>query len=216
MTETRVVVVGAGGHGREVAEIVTQAHRAGTGPSLAGFVDDRADLWGTALDGVPVRGGWEWLAEQVRGDLGVTVAVGRPAVTRALCERAVALGFHLVPAVSPLATVSPLASVGPGAVLFPHVSVHTGARIGAGVTLNVGSSVSHDAVVGDYANVNPGARLAGSVTVGEGAYVGMMAAVLQGVAVGAGATVGAGAVVLRDVPAGMTVVGVPAGPVRAR
>ena len=208
-----VVVLGAGGHGREVAEIHAHAFAHG-GPALAGFLDDDEARWGTEIDGVPVIGGWVWLAQQDPSRLGVTVAVGRPPVTAALAARVRASGFRLAQAVSPRAHVSPLAEVASGAILFPHVSVHMRAIIGEAVTLNVGASVSHDSVVGAASNVNPGARLAGSVTVGERAYIGMMAAGIQGITIGADAVVGAGAVVLHDIPAGATAVGVPARIVR--
>lgn len=205
----RLVILGAGGHGREVAEIAAAAADLG-GPTLAGFLDDDAARWGTDIDGVPVVGGWGWLCEQDRASLAVAVAVGRPEVTARLLSRLEADGFRAASVVSPRANVSPRATLGAGCLVFPFVSVHTRAEIGPGVTLNVGSSVSHDTRVGRASNVNPGARLAGSVTVGEGAYIGMMASVIQGVSVGAWSVVGAGAVVVRDLPPNVTAVGAPA------
>jgi serine O-acetyltransferase len=54
----------------------------------------------------------------------------------------------------------------------------------------------------------------GGPTIGSGAYIGVGACVLGSITVGDGATVGANAVVLHDVPAGVTVVGIPAAPIR--
>lgn len=209
----RLVILGAGGHGREVAEIAADAEQAG-GPRLVGFLDDDAARWGTDLDGVPVVGGWDWLREQDRQRLGVAVAVGRPEVTARLLDRVEAEGFRIARVISPRAYVSPRAELHDGCLVFPFVSIHTRAVVGAGTTLNVGASLSHDTRVGRACNINPGARLAGLVTVGDGAYIGMMAAVIQGVRVGAWSVVGAGAVVIRDLPAHVTAVGAPARPIK--
>jgi acetyltransferase-like isoleucine patch superfamily enzyme len=60
----------------------------------------------------------------------------------------------------------------------------------------------------------PSANLSGNVTVEDGAFIGSGATILQGLTIGKGATVGAGAVVTRDVAPGLTVVGVPARPMK--
>lgn len=209
---SQLVVFGAGGHGREVADIAVEAQRAG-GPEVIGFADSDSSRKGDVMNGHPILGGWDWLDDQDRDRVGVAVAVGTPNNTERLCRRVRDLGFALVSVVSPLAHISAGAQIGPGALVFPFVSVHVGARIGEGVTLNVGSSVSHESTVGNWSTIAPGARLAGAVTVGEAANIGMMSAVIQTLSVGDRAVVGAGAVVVRDVAAGQTVVGVPARPI---
>ena len=204
-----VAIIGAGGHGREVADILR--HQASRGEPVAplGFIDENASLHGREIDGLPVLGDWSWFEGAAAG-VAVICAVGTPSVCMKLARRAEALGLPFARAVSPLAHVSARARLGEGVTLFPHAVVNTGASLGAHGILNLGATVSHDVTVGPCCNVNPGARLAGDVRVGEGCYIGMGAQLIQGVTVGAWTTVGAGAVVIRDLPPCCTAVGVPA------
>lgn len=206
----RVVILGAGGHGREIAEILRHQADRGANVLVLGFVDEDLSLQGRDRDGLPVLGDWTFFHGVDRRDVFVIPAVGSPTVCRKLVTAAKELGLSFASAVSPLAQVSPNALLGNGVALFPHVVVNTGATIGDHCTLNVGTSVSHDCRVGAYCNLNPGVRLAGDVTLGEGCYIGMGASIIQQRTVGPWAVVGAGGVVIDDLPGSVTAVGVPA------
>lgn len=218
----RIVIVGAGGHGRECADIVRRAF----GPSaLLGIVDDR-DETAAMLEamGLSYLGPIDAIGEVIGAtDTQVVVAMGLPAVRRAVVDRLGRLAHdslgddHPWPVASalvdPTAVVSPHATIGSGFVAFPHTFVSTNAKLGAQCHLNVGAAVSHDCAVGDFVTLSPGVMLNGSVTVGDNVFFGTRAVVLPGCTVGDGAVVGAGAVVTSDVPARQTWVGVPARPV---
>lgn len=212
----QIIIIGAGGHGREVADIVRHQTRQGQHVSLLGFVDDRAELHGTSLDGVPVLGDWDWLEQVDRQAIAVICALGTPHVLRRVVARARDLGLSFASAVSPLAFVSPAASIGVGVMVFPHTFISTGACLHDHCIINAGTSVSHDTTVGSYCNVNPGVHLAGNVTIDEGCYIGMGSNVIQGCRVGPGSVLGAGAAVIHDIPPRTTAVGVPARVIKQR
>jgi sugar O-acyltransferase (sialic acid O-acetyltransferase NeuD family) len=204
------VIIGAGGHGREVAEILRHQESQGGQLQAIGYIDERQETRGLQIDGLPVLGDWRWFQSEPEEDIAVICAVGSPCVARRLVQRALDLNLPFVNAISPLARISPLASIGRGVAVFPNVVVNTGARLGDYSILNVGASVSHDTQVGAYSNINPGVRLAGNVVIGEGCYLGMGSNIIQGISVGEWTTVGAGAAVIRDLPSHVTAVGVPA------
>lgn len=206
----RVVIIGAGGHGREVAEIVRHQSQEGGELSALGFIDDNPSLRHQTIDGLPVLGDWTWFEGVSRSEIAVICAVGSPQVARHLAQRAVSIGLSFINAISPLAYVSPYAKVGDGLVMFPHTVANSGSLLGDHCILNVSATVSHDTKISRYSNINPGAHLAGNVSVGEGCYVGMGANIIQGKSIGEWTTIGAGAVVIRDLPANVTAVGVPA------
>ena len=206
----RVVIVGAGGHAREVLEILRDRAGSGGSPTPMGFIDDSNAGAVVSLNGLPVLGGLDWLRDADREGLSAICAVGTPALCERLAERVGALGIPVASAVSPHAWIASTATIGNGVMIFPGVVVNANAVVEDHVTLNVSSSVSHDTRVGRFSSIGPGVRIAGNVTLGDRCFVGMGACVIHGVRVGEGSVIGAGAVVLEDVPAGVTSVGVPA------
>lgn len=212
----QIVIIGAGGHGREVADIARHQAQAHKTVEVLGFIDDNRDLHGQSQDGLPVLGDWSWFESADLKDVTIVCAVGSPPVCRRLVERANALGLSFASVISPLAHISPLARLGRGVTVFPNVVVNTGAFVDSYSILNIAATVSHDVTVGRYCNINPGVHLAGNVMIGEGCYVGMGTNVIQGRTVGAWSVIGAGAAVIRDLPAGVTAVGVPAEIIKRR
>jgi sugar O-acyltransferase (sialic acid O-acetyltransferase NeuD family) len=209
-----VLIWGAGGHGRVVADVARAA-----GVKVAGFIDRDAGRIGTRVgntDAEVVAGEAAFLSRLTAGmplPCGATVlalGVGDNR-TRSAC-RAKLDPSALPPLIHPSAVVSPSAVVGPGAVIMPRVVVNAGAVIGAGAIVNSAAVVEHDCVVGDDAHISPGAVLAGGARVGAGAWVGANATVLPLIEVGEWAVVGAGSTVTRNVAPGSTVVGTPARP----
>lgn len=206
-----LLLVGAGGHGRAVADVAAAA-----GWMIAGFLDDsKVDApWPETSVLGPIHVLPRLLEEHP--DYDVTVAIGDNAHRRQIVERFATFPIRFATVVAPSAYISPTATLEPGAVIMHHAVVHAGARIGAHAIVNTGATVDHDCQIGEYAHISPGVHLAGDVVVGPQAHVGIGAVVVPRITIGSKAVVGAGAVVISDVPEGVTVVGVPARPVSER
>jgi len=212
----RVVIIGAGGHGREVADILRHQSQNGNGLSLLGFIDENRTLHHQTVDDLPVLGDWSWFDGVDRSEVAVICGLGSPQITKRLAQRASSIDLDFVNAISPLAHVSPFARLGQGIVMFPHAIANTGTFLGDHCILNVAATISHDTKLGRYVNINPGVHLAGNVSVGEGSYIGMGAKVIQGMSIGEWTVVGAGAVVTAELQANVTAVGVPAKVIKSR
>lgn len=202
----RLLILGAGGHGRAVADL---AHACGF--TVAGFTDRSSTAGGP---GGPVLGTDAELAVLIRAQRigGGVVGVGNTALVRRaqLYEVLVAARVPRPALVHPRAIASPSAEVGPGSVVFAGSVLGSGVRIGVNAVLYSGVVVEHECVIGDHAYLSPGVVLSGQVTVEASAFLGAGAVVLPGLRIGAGAVVAAGAVVTADVAPGQTVMGVPA------
>lgn len=208
-TGFELFVYGAGGHGKVVADVA----RSATGFTLAGFIDDSPERAGTHIWGMPVV---PWAALLERGPRGVLVGLGiGDNRARERCAAKVRdAGFSIVSLVHASAVLAPSARIGVGTVLMARAVVNPDAEVGAGCIVNTGAVVEHDCVLGAYAHLSPNAALGGAVRVGARTHLGLGAVALPGVRVGDDVRVGAGAVVHRDVEDGLTVVGVPARPLR--
>ena len=203
-----LVVIGAGGHARVVIDAIEKEGRF----AVAGVLDDAASP-GTEFLGYRILGGRE-VIDQPGTPRRAVVAIGAAAARGAWLAHLMDLGYELPVVVHPRAEVGRGVELGAGTVLLAGAVVNTGARLGRGVIVNTGASVDHDCLLGDLVHVAPGARLAGNVRVGQRAHIGIGACVIQGLELGADVIVGAGAAVVNTIPAGTTVVGVPARPVR--
>jgi sugar O-acyltransferase (sialic acid O-acetyltransferase NeuD family) len=213
---TKVMIIGAGGHGREVADILRHQQAQGEDIIPYGFIDDNKSLHGSELEGLAVLGDWAWLENAERENVAVICAVGLPEPRKALVRRAEDLGLSFANAISPLAYISPSAKIGKGVMIFPFAAVSTSTEIGDHACINGLSLVGHDSQIGPYASVAPGVTIAGNVTIGEGCWIGMGANVVQGTTIGEWSFITVGAAVVRDVPGHMVAAGVPARSIRKR
>jgi len=207
MNRIPLILIGAGEHGRVVADVA----RSDTRYDLKGFVDPLECSETVERLGLHRLGGDDVLAELrgLRAVLGVG-GVGTSSVRERVVERinGSVAGWSAV--VHETAQVSPTAIIGDGAVIMAASAVNTGARIGAHCVVNTGAVVEHDVVLGDFSQVGPGATVGGGTIIGSGAFIGLGASVRDHIRIGRNAVVGMGSVVVADVPDGAVVYGVPA------
>ena len=201
----QLVIVGAGGFGREVHAVFEAINAAGGALDLIGYVDDLgasdellARLGTSRLGGVDVLstdGG------PVDDGVGYVVAIGAGEVRRRIDARLTAAGRRPLTLVHPMATVGGDNRIGEGCILTAGARVTTNISLGRHTQLHVNCTIGHDSVLDDFVSVYPGATVSGNVTIGAGSTVGTGANVLPGVTIGEA-----------DIEPGVTVVGVPARP----
>ncbi len=207
---TRVVIVGAGGFGRETASLL--ADLADAGECIPeGFLDDDPELSGAIVAGLPVLGEIDVAKELT--SVSFVVAIGNPHDFAAK-ERIVArLGLQpdrYATLVHPRASIGRDVRIEEGSVLLAGTVVTHGVTIGRHVGIMPNAVITHDDTVGDFTIIGSGVTIAGAVAVEAGAYIGAGATIGGGLTIGEGALIGMGAVVTRDVPPGETWAGVPA------
>lgn len=214
MTEP-LVIFGAGGHGREILQILLDINAQSPNWNILGFLADAHYQCSEVVHGLPMLGGVEWLKS--RPDVRVVIAVGAPAARRRVHKAIVAAGPRLFPVIiHPRSCVGHSVGLGAGSVIFPGAIITADVQLGEQSHVNVGASISHDDKIGDYATIGPGSRLCGYVQLGTGVEVGAGAVIIPRITVNDWTVVGAAAAVIRDHPSNVTLAGCPARVINTR
>lgn len=217
MTERiKVVGLGAGGHAKVILDILSFCDKY----EVIGLTNADPAAVGQRVLGVPILGSDEILPrlrqQRVSGAFIGVGSVGDCRLRRKLFELAQGLGFELINAIHPDASVARSVQMGTGVAVMAQAAINPGVVLSDNVIVNTGAQLDHDCWIGAHVHIAPGAHLSGDVHVGECAHVGPGATIIQGIRVGEGALVGAGSVVLRDVLPGVTVFGAPARVIQKR
>lgn len=202
MKKDKVLIFGAGGHGKVVLDILIES-----GAGVLGFIDEDKAKIGQEIRGFAVLGDFSYFEN--KKSVSVALGIGNNVIREKIFNKAKDMGIGVVSAVHPKAIVSKDVEIGEGVVIMPGAVINSGSILEDGVVVNTGASVDHDCYLERFCQIWPGAHLAGSVRVGEMAYIGTGASVIQNMNIGKNAIIGAGAVIISGVPDNVTVAGNP-------
>lgn len=203
-----LIIVGAGGSGREVAWLAREIF--GTGLNLL-FAVEPGYYDPNPIDGIPVVA-----LDALPNDFThYVIAIGDTMQRRRIAHHCRARGLMPTSLIHPSVHKSSHVTIGEGSIVCAGSILTTNVRLGSHVHINVSCTLSHDVVINDFVTISPGVNVAGNVKLGEGAFIGIGATIINGsittpLVVGADSIVAAGACVTRPVDAGALVAGVPA------
>jgi len=189
---SRLIIVGAGGHGRSVAEAAAAFGMF----EVVGFLDDAFPEAEPVWE-IPVLGKVaDWEQFKNRADCWF-VAIGNNAVRATTTRIFAEAGLPLATVVHPYGIVSPRAIIGAGSAVMAGAIIGTEATLGMGVIVNCGAVVDHHCHVGDFGHLGVGAVMAGGSVLGEGAWMQANSALGYGVVVEQGRVLAPGEAVSR-------------------
>jgi sugar O-acyltransferase (sialic acid O-acetyltransferase NeuD family) len=206
MKDSKVVIWGCGGMGREVNYLCELLKL-----EVVGFLDERPDMRGQLVDGKPVLGDLSDIME-LRNEVKVVCAgVGSPELKRRFVQKTKDCGFSFAETlVHPSVQLSRYVHLAPGSVICAGTIITINVHIGQFVIVNSSVTLAHDVRIADYVTISPGVNISGNVTVEEGAFIGTGSAVREKITIGPWSVIGGGAFVKDHVPGGVLYAGVPA------
>ena len=196
-----VVIIGASGHGKVIADIIVNSD-----DKVLGFLDDADDVQGKKIIGFPVLGK---IADfDNYRDCEFVIAIGNPYIRERIANE---LPVKWYTAIHPTAVISSLdVEIGEGTVIMANAVVNPSARIGKHCIINTGAIVEHDNILEDYVHLSPNVTLAGIVKVGKSTHIGAGSCTKQVLNIASDCIIGAGSVIVKDITKSGTYVGVPA------
>lgn len=206
-SEKSVIIIGASGHGKVVADIIQKS-----GDRVIGFLDDKPDIDKNFI-GFPVLGTVDDYRKYQEQGSQFVIAIGNAESRERIAQKLSVVSWYT--AIHPTATISDIdVGIGVGTVVMANAVINAGTKIGKHCIINSSAVVEHDNRVDDFVHISVGAKLAGTVSVGKSSWIGIGATVSNNVNICGNCMIGAGAVVIKDISDAGTYVGVPAERVR--
>lgn len=202
-----LVIVGAGGFGRELLEIVKNINSVNPTWNVLGFIDDNTEALDDKRCEYNVIGKIsDWKVEEGQY---FAMAIAKPAVKEKVAKSLLDRGAEFASIIHPKTRISESAKYGKGLVMYESSALGPDTELGDFVTL-LSTGIGHDAFIGDYSTISSHCGINGYVRLGKRVYVGSHACIVPSARIGDDATVGIGSVIVRNVKAGTTVFGNPA------
>ena len=204
-----IVIIGAGGVGKEVALLIEQINKKTPTWNLIGFIDDNNVLHGTQINGYTVLGGIEYLNTMT--SLVYTVcAIANYMVKRNIIGSLRNSNVHFANIIHPDVYISNTNLIGEGVIIYPSVIMTTNIKIGDHVIISPKCGIGHEAIIENYCSILWNVNISGNVKIEEGCLIGSGVTIIQDKTIGRQSIIGSGAVVIKDVAKKCTAVGVPA------
>lgn len=206
-----IVVIGAGGFGREVIMLIEDINKVSNEWNIVGFVDDNPEILEKKINGIEVVGNIDWLSKQ---ELFVINAIGDGNIREKINERLIESKNTFATLIHPTVITSSSVTIGEGTIICAGNIITTNISIGKHVIINLSCTIGHDDIIQDYVTILPGSNISGFVNLEAGVTIGTGTQVIQNLVIGVNTLVGAGATVVKDLPANCTAVGSPAKPIK--
>lgn len=204
----KLIIVGAGGCGREVLQWALSSPKNNREWVVAGFIDDGDDPLKGLISEYKVLGkitDWEPKPNEL-----FVCAIGNPFVKKMLIDKLKSRGATFESVIHPTAIVVPTATVGEGVIIYPYTVVSDNAVVGDHVILNMHNTIGHDAHIGAYSTLSSFCDVMGHVRLGESVFAGSSVKIIPNVTVGDNAFLCVGSVIMSHVKEGTKVLGYPA------
>lgn len=207
-----IVIIGAGGLGKEVAWLIENINSQTPTWNILGFLEDesKSELFGHEIYGYKVLGAEIWLSNYEK-EIYVICAIGKGSIRKSVYGKVSKYpNVKLATLIDPFVKIDKTVHIGEGTIICRNCTVTVDTIIGKGVLMNTGASVGHDSKIGNFCTFLTNSIASGDTVLGECCNIGSGAFILQGKTIVANTTLAPLSSVLKDITESGTYSGNPA------
>ena len=198
-----VIIIGAGGHGKVIADIIIKS-----GDKVVGFLDDNLEIGTKVIEQYVIIGKVnDCIKLQEDKSLLFIIAIGNNYIRKNIYEK---YKLNYYTAIHPAAIIGMQVNIGEGTVVMANACINSNTTIGKNCIINTGAIIEHDNIIKDYVHISPNATLCGTVNVGVYTHIGASATIKNNIGICGDCIIGAGAVVVKDINQDGIYIGIPA------
>ena len=209
-----IIIIGAGGVGREVSLIIEKINKLKATLNLIGFIDDNINSWNKIINGYQIIGGLD-LLETLPLDTYVVIAIANYNLKKKIVNK-INNKFKFATIIDPKVYIHDYMTIGEGTIIYEGAIITANIQVGNHVIISPKCGIGHDSIIKDYVSLLWNVNISGNDVIEEGVMMGSGSTIIQGKKIGKGSIIGAGAVVIDDIDSFTTAVGVPAKVVKER
>ena len=204
-----LVIIGNGGHAKVVIDILEER---GDYNILGIITKNKGDEIG--IGGYEILGDDNLLKELFnKGVKVVVMGVGGytdNSLRKRIYENLKKIGFQVISAIHPTASISRTVLMGEGNVVFSGVVINPYVKLGNNIIVATGSTIDHDSVIKDHSFISAGVTVGAETIIKEEVLLALGSKVMAGVTICKGALIGAGALITGNISEPGTYFGMPA------
>jgi sugar O-acyltransferase (sialic acid O-acetyltransferase NeuD family) len=210
MDKKKLVIIGAGGLGREVLFLLQDINTKADAYDILGFMDNTPELKGKTVNNLPVLGDNFWL-QNYQDEISAVIAIGNSRVRKMVFDEFSNKENISFPSIiANDVKYSDTITMGKGCIISFSSLLTVNISLGNFVFINTNCAIGHDAVLEDFVTLYGNVSVSGNVTIGKYAEIGNGTRIIQNKSIGENSKTGIGSIVVRNVPANCTVFGNPA------
>lgn len=203
-----LVIIAAGGCGREVLQWAKDINERENRWNIKGFIDDNPDALNGLKCDVPILATIDGYV--IERDDEFVCCIGNSKIRKLVVEKLKAKGAVFTTLIHPNAVVADSCTIGEGVIIYPYALISDNAIIGDGCIINMYSSVAHDSSLGEYCTISAHCDITGMCHLGDRVFMGTTSNMVPTTKVGDDVYICAGSTVMTKVRNGLKLLGNPA------
>lgn len=204
----QLIILGAGGCGREVLQIALNINQISDRWDKFAFLDYNEHILDNKNCIAKVIGNDDNYCIQENDEF--VCAIGNSRIREKTMIKMEQKGAEFINLIHPTAVIADSAVLSTGIIVYPYSIITADTSVGKGCIINMNCTIAHDSTIGDFCTISPSCDITGSCTIGNHVFMGVGAHIIPSITIGDSAFICAGSTVMTKVKSDRKVLGNPA------